>query len=354
VTDPASPLAFFWGDDELSAARAIDRFEATLAAERGAPMERWLVLGNRNIASNLIAGLRERVATPVMFGGGTLAIVQNAGALVVKNEDRDALLEAMTVVAPGNALLILDASQSTAKAPTPKRLADAVAAAGGLVRQFKSPKGGALAGWIEAEARERGLALAPGTAKLLAERVGGFVQEGDVERRHQTRIASMELDKLALYRAPEPITPDDVRALVAEAVPSSVWAFTDAVGKRRVEPALELLDRLLDDTPEPVLLAVLHRRIRELLETGDRIGAGERLPAIGKAMGIVSEYRMEQLRDQAKAWTTAELTAALDGLVELDAMVKGVAGSEFGDAQRHLAFSLWVIDHAGLSRPRSA
>ena len=33
----------------------------------------------------------------------------------------------------------------------------------------------------------------------------------------------------------------------------------------------ELLERLLDATPEPVLLVVLHRRIRELLELA-RIG----------------------------------------------------------------------------------
>ena len=167
-----------------------------------------------------------------MFGGGTLAVVVNPGALVVKNEDRDAMLATMTVVAPGNALVILDASQSGARAPAPKRLADAVAAAGGTVRQFQSPKGGALTGWIDAEARERGLTLVPGAAKLLAERIGGNVQEADAERRHQTRIASMELDKLALYRGTAPIGPDDVTALVAEAVPGSVWAFTDAVGER--------------------------------------------------------------------------------------------------------------------------
>jgi DNA polymerase III delta subunit len=347
------PLAFFWGDDELSAARAVDRFEAALAAEGGAPLERWVLRGNRNTATGQLADLNERVATPVMFGGGTLAVVLNAGALVVKNEDRDAFLASLALIASGNALVILDASQSGAKAPTPKRLADAVASAGGTVRQFRSPKGGALSGWIEAEARDRGLTLALGAAKAIAERVGGFVQEGDAERRHQTRIASMELDKLALYRGVEPIGPDDVRALVAEAVPGSVWAFTDAVGERRVEPALELLDRLFESTPEPVLLAVLHRRVRELLETRDRLDAGERLPAIGKAMGISTDYRMEKLRDQAKLWTTAGLIAALDGLVELDAMVKGAPGSEVGETQRRLAFGLWVIDHAGDDRRRT-
>jgi len=349
-----SPLAYFFGDDELSAARAVDRLEAVLATESGGPMERWMVRGDRNQAAGLIAGLNERVATPVMFGGGTLAIVSNAGALVVKGEHRDAFLASIDLVASGNGLVVLEASSSGTKEPAQKRLAEAIKMAGGTVRGFASPKGGALAGWIEAEARDRGLTLAPGSARTLAERVGGFVQEGDAERRDQTRIASMELDKLALYRGGEPIGPDDVRALVAEAVPGSVWAFSDALGERRTERALELLERLLETTPEPVLLAVLHRRVRELLELGDRMAAGERLPAAAKAMGINSQFRIERLLDQAKVWTTPELTAALDGLVELDAMVKGMPGEERGDAQRRLAFSLWVMDHAGMKRPRPA
>src|SRR5436190_20137951 len=345
------PLAFYWGDDELSAARALDRFETALSTEAGAPLERWLVRGDRNSAAGILADLNERVATPVMFGGGTLAVVLNAGALTVKNEDRDAFIGLLEVVAPGNALAILDASQSAARGPTPKRLADAIAAAGGAVRQFKAPKEGALAGWIEGEARERGLALAAGAAKALAERVGGFVREGDTERTYQTRLASMELDKLALYRGGEPIRPEDVEALVAEAVPGSVWAFTDAIGERRVERALGWLDRLFESTAEAVLLAVLHRRIRELIETGDRVAAGERLAAVGRAMGIASEFRMEKLRDQAKLWSTPELVGALDGLVELDAMVKGMPGAERNDAQRRLAFSLWVTGQTRRGRP---
>ena len=100
----------------------------------------------------------------------------------------------------------------------------------------------------------------------------------------------MELDKLALYRGDAPIEADDVRALVAEAVPSSVWAFTDAVGERRAEAALGWLDRLLENTPEPVLLAVLHRRVRELIETGDRLG--ERRAAARRRQGDGRQQRI--------------------------------------------------------------
>jgi DNA polymerase III delta subunit len=346
----APNLAFFWGDDELSAARALDRFQVELETVGGTPMQRWTVRGDRTSAAGIVAAITEHLATPVLFGGGTLAVVTNAGGLVVRNEDRDAFLAALEVVAPGNALAVVDASQSGAKGPTPKRIADAIAAAGGTVRQFKSPREGALAGWVEAEARERGLTLEPGASKVLAERVGGFVREADAERGQQTRMASMELDKLALYRGDRPIRADDVRELVVEVVPSSVWAFTDSVAERRVDRALDGLERLLESTPEPVILAVLHRRVRELIETSDRIEAGERLPAIGRAMGVTSEYRMERLRDQAKRWTVDELVGALDGLVELDAVVKGAPDRELDDAQRRLAFDLWVIDHAGGGR----
>jgi hypothetical protein len=64
-------------------------------------------------------------------------------------------------------------------------------------------------------------------------------------------------------------------------------------------------------------------------------------------MGIASEFRMERLRDQARNWTIDELIAALDGLVELDAMVKGAPGRELDEAQRRLAFALWVNDRVG-------
>jgi DNA polymerase III delta subunit len=64
-------------------------------------------------------------------------------------------------------------------------------------------------------------------------------------------------------------------------------------------------------------------------------------------MGINSEFRAKTLAGQARRWTTDELAAALAGLVELDAMVKGVPGSETDPAQRRLAFLLWVRERVG-------
>jgi DNA polymerase III delta subunit len=343
-----APLAYFFGDDDLTLNRAVGRLARTLAGD-GEPLERWDLRGTRNDAASLIGEVHGRVATPVMFGGGTMAVVANPGALAVRNEDRDALVGLIPLVAPGNALVFVEAAASGAKEPGQKKLAEAIRAAGGEVHRFESPKEGALAAWIDSEARDRDIRLAPGAAKELATRIGGFVREGDAERRDQTRRAAMEIDKLALYRPDGLVSVDDVRALVAEAVPGSAWALADAVAERDGARAIALFEALVQTMPEPVIVVVLHRRIRELLELLDRMPAAKSLAEVGRAMKINSSYRMERLATQARRWRSAELTAAIDGLLELDAIVKGAPDRPAGEAHRRLAFSLWIADHVGVT-----
>ena len=348
------PLLYIWGDDDLIASRVVERFEHALGAELGMPLERWDIRADPATAASVVAQLEERLATPVLFGGGTLAVVATPGALVRRNDTRDRVMRAMELIADGNAVVFVEATKSNAKGPGPRRLAEAVTAAGGRVVAAQAPRPTALAAWIEREARERDLQLAPGTARELAERLGARVTDGDVDRRYLSRVTSGELDKLALRHAIDgaPVTVDDVRGLVAESTPGSVWALTDAVAERRSAAALDALDRLLATTPEPVLLAVLHRRIVELLELGDRLAGGAALPAAARAMGIKSEFRAKTLASQARRWSTNELTAALSDLVGLDAMVKGLPGWEADAAQRRLAFTMWVRDHAAVAPGR--
>ncbi|HLO35821.1 MAG TPA: hypothetical protein VK194_07055 [Candidatus Deferrimicrobium sp.] len=337
-------VAYFFGDDDLTIDRAVARFGAQVA-DGGEPLERWDLRGSRNTAAAQIGEVHGRVATPVMFGGGTLAVVANPGALAVRVEDRDALLALIRLVADGNALVFVEQSPSGAKLPAQTKLAEAVRAAGGPVRGIEAPKEGALAAWIDGEAHDRGIRLGVGAAKELATRIGGFVREGDAERRDQTRRASMELDKLALYRPGEIVSPEDVRALVAEAVPGSAWALADAVAERDAPRALQLLDGLAETMPEPVIVVVLHRRIRELLELQDRVPGAKSLAAAALAMGIRSEFRARRLAEQARKWRPNELIAAIDGLLELDAVVKGAPGRGGGESQHRLAFALWIGDH---------
>jgi DNA polymerase III delta subunit len=346
-----TPLAYFHGDDDLAIERAVADLVARLA-EAGEPFERWNVRASRLAAAEQLAELRGRIATPVLFGGGTLAVVTNPGALMTTTQGRDAMLELVSLASGGNGLVVIEEARSGAKAPGQPKLAEAIRATGGAVKLFESPKEGGFAAWVEAEARGRGMHLQPGTAKAIATRVGGFVREGDAERRDQTRRAAMELDKLDLYRPSAPISVEDVEALVAEAVPGSAWALADAVGDRDGPRALELLDSLAETMPEPVIVVVLHRRIREMAELQDRLPGARNLAEAGKPMGILSAFRVQRLAEQAQRWRPAELAEAIDGLVELDAVVKGAPGRGGGEARHRVAFALWIADHVGRSGTR--
>lgn len=348
-------IAYFWGDDSYALDAAVDALRHDPSRFPGGAPERWRIRVDAGDAARTLGDLRSRLSTGTMFGSGTLAILSNAGQLVRKSSDRDVLVATIGLIADGNGLVVAEETDSGKKDPPAKAFAEAIREAGGEVRRFEAPREGGLAAWIEARARERQIALGPGAARELATRVGGFVREGDVDRRHQGRLAVMELEKLALLHGGEPgsstgtsapVTVDDVRALVPEAVPGTIWGFVDAVGMRQRSRALELLGRLLDGTPEPVLLAVLHRRLRELVEVADRLATGEAPGSLVRSMRL-QPFRAETLARQARAWTVAELTAALEGLLELDARVKGVGGATAGDSQIRLAFDLWVSDRVG-------
>lgn len=334
----APVLAFLRGGDGFALDRAVVTIARRLEQETGAAPDRWRVSG----AETSVAAIAERVATAPMFGGGCVAVVTDPGPLLRSKESREALDRALASVAPGNALVFIEQGDAgTRRAAMYTALEAAVVRSGGTAREYAAPRAGQLAGWLHNLAAERGVALERDAADELARRVGGFVSEGDVDRQRQGSLAATELEKLALYRQAAPITVADVRALVPEVIPGSTWAMLDAVAERRAGIAGPLLDRLLDTTPLPVVIVVLHRRIRELLIAADHVAAGSRPPEIVKAIGG-HPFRAQKLVEQARRWSLDELDAALEGVLELDAMVKGAVGSGSTERQVRLAFALWV------------
>jgi DNA polymerase III delta subunit len=73
----------------------------------------------------------------------------------------------------------------------------------------------------------------------------------------------------------------------------------------------------------------------------DLAAAGSRPAEIVKAIGG-HPYRAQKAAEQARRWTLPELDAALEGVLELDSMVKGAVGAGSTDRQVRLAFALWV------------
>ncbi len=341
----AARLAYFWGDDVLALRRATERLARDLAAG-GEPLESWRADPSDPTAFETLA---MRLGTAPLFGGGVCAIVPEPLVMLRSKADQDRALALIDGVAPGNALAFTELVSSGAReaAAASARLRDAVEQAGGVVRHLEAPRAGELEPWIAARAAELGVRLEAPALKLLAERIGGGVRAGDVDRTRQTELAEAQLEMLGLYRPDGPVRRADVDALVTPTVPASAWAFLDAVGGRRVHDATMLAARLLDDgVALQVIVTQLHRRLRQLLEVRERIAGGAAPRDLVRLLRL-NPYRAEILARQAMAWDPDELQSALCALLEVDLASKGTAAdARHGAAGMtgSLALGLWLAE----------
>ncbi|MDQ3880423.1 MAG: hypothetical protein M3295_05065, partial [Chloroflexota bacterium] len=158
---------------------------------------------------------------------------------------------------------------------------------------------------------------------MLAERIGGAIWEGDIERGEQTRVADGELRKLATYAGDRAIRLDDVDALTADTRPSSVFAITNAIERGDRAAAAEAVRRALDEG-QPVLLimATLQSRISDLIVTRDLLARRAPPEQIAKRLGRPTVRGAERIVEAAKRYSGTELEEMLRGLLDVDVAIK--------------------------------
>jgi DNA polymerase III delta subunit len=101
-----------------------------------------------------------------------------------------------------------------------------------------------------------------------------------------------------------------------------------------------LADRL-DDVPAPLLVTHLHRRIKQLIDVADLLASGTPAKDLVRTLKL-NPYVAQKLAEQARTWALPELDAALSGLLDLDAALKGPSGGN--DLRRRAAVSLWIAE----------
>jgi DNA polymerase-3 subunit delta len=118
-----------------------------------------------------------------------------------------------------------------------------------------------------------------------------------------------------------------------------VFAFTDAVGDRRLQLAMGSLRRLLEQGDEPlVLFGSLVAHVRRMLRA--RRYADQGTAAVAEAMGLPA-WRAERLQKQARAYREDELVGALSVLAAADVEIKG------GDLPPEVALERAVLQIVG-------
>ncbi|HET7482402.1 MAG TPA: DNA polymerase III subunit delta [Actinomycetota bacterium] len=247
-----------------------------------------------------IAELLGALQTPSLLGGRRLVVVRDAQDL--KKDHIEALTRYIEEPAASSVLVLIANGRSKL---------DAVVKKSGTVVTLEAPKGRRLATWVRERAREQKFTLDDRGAWALIDSVGTELRdlEGALE---QLRSALGDSARA---------TAADVNRLFPRQADERIFAFTDAVGERRLQPAMTALRRLLDQGEEPlVLFGSLTGHVRRLLRIRRHVDHGTR--AVASLLGM-PDWRAERMQKQARSYREEELAAALQILAITDIDMKG-------------------------------
>jgi DNA polymerase-3 subunit delta len=246
------------------------------------------------------AELLNALETPSLLGGKRLVVLRDARDL--RKEQVDALVRYLESPSPATVLVVLASGRS--------KLDAAVKKAGEVV-VLEAPKGRRLVGWLRGRAKDAGLKMDDRGAWALIDSVGGELRDLDAA----VGQLATGLGQGATVGA----------AQVAKAFPRKaderIYAFTDAVGMRRLAEAMTALRRLLEQGDEPLMIfGALSNHMKRLLMVRRLADRGPE--AVSEALGMPA-WRAERITRQARSYREDELVALLGVLAQTDLDLKG-------------------------------
>lgn len=246
------------------------------------------------------SAVMEAVGTPSLLGGRRLVVIHDAQDL--KKDQAEALAGYLESPSPDTILVLV---------ATGRTKLDAAIKKAGTVLSLDAPKGRKLVSWLKQRAVEHKIKLDDRAAWAMTDAVGG-----------ELRALDGALEQLATAHGPgTSIGAREVRSAFPRHADERTFAFTDAVGERRLQVAMASLRRLLEQGDEPLaLFGVLTAHLRRLLRARHYASDGAR--AVGEALGM-PEWRAERMTTQALSYREEELVRAMSIMAEADIDMKG-------------------------------
>ena len=293
------PVYLIVGTDRPKIGRALERLRARVGEEA------VQLLSAREASGDDVAA--ECNALGLFAGGRRLILVEEAERW--KAADVKAFAAYLAEPAPDTVVAL------TGDVKPDSALGKACAKHGSVLRYDVSKRD--LPGWVAEQFARHGAKAEPAAASALVELVGDDLDD----------LAS-EADKLATWAAGEAIQARHVQELAAGRAETSVFALTDAWGRRDVAGALRACEELLERSDKarrdevPRLAALLASHV-------GRVRACQALAADGvrprDAAGSLKmhPFAAEKAFAQARNFTVDELRDATVRLAELDLALKG-------------------------------
>ena len=224
------------------------------------------------------------------------------------------------------------AREAPPKLKAPKKLADAVTAAGGEALRYDAPKARDLPARLVAEAASRGFRLEPAAARMLVERMG-----------ENTMRLMTEVDRLSAWAGRRgEVTVDDLESMVVDTSEEATWALSDAIvgGDRgRAMGAAERLSAQGEAITPIVYQAARRLRDAQLAATELELGKSPK-EVQGKLR--MHPYAAKMLVRSVRGASASGLRASACAVADLEWWTRG--GSEYPD---DVALTLAVLRAAG-------
>ena len=182
----------------------------------------------------------------------------------------------------------------------------------GVVCRFQTPYENKLPQWIKQQARLMEVDIEPQAADLLAQYVG-----------NQLRELHSELEKLVTFvGVGKQIKAEHVKQLVGVTRAINIFGFTDAVGKKELRKAFQMLHGLLGQDEEPGrILAMVNRHIQLLLKTQELLKVRASKEETAKKLGV-SPYFVTNYIAQARQLAPQVLWRNMSALLAADVALK--------------------------------
>ncbi len=254
-----------------------------------------------------IGDIQQGLFSPAFLGNKRLVIIN--GLLSLKPDAQKPFEDLIKQLPVSTTAVFYETSDAKALEKSPLF---PLLATGKFHWEFNPMNHGQMAGWIMAEAGERGVLIEPAAVEALAEAVGS-----------DSARASNEVAKLAAFAgARKNIRAQDVADLVTGETQEDMFGFLDAVANKQAKNAAAMLERQIDAGIEPMqMLAMLARTVRILIQAKDLLDRGLPQNEAIKELGI-HPFAGRKALSQARNFPMETLLAFHASLLDADRRVK--------------------------------
>lgn len=316
-TGRLEPFYLFYGSGEFLREAVLSRIRDSCVDDATRDLNLRVFYGDRDGAGKILDYAR----TLPFMAFRRFAIVRRAGDL--KGDSLDGLIPYLEDPSPTSCVIFV-ASSADFRKPFFKIMRDS-----GRAVHFRNPHESKIPAWIQKKARELGFEMDPDACGCLVEMVGIELMD-----------LNSEIEKLALSHPGGHVGIEDVRKSAASSRSYTIFEVTDAVSSRRLDLALPLLRRFLEEEGRDGVLRLLGMissqvgllwRCKRVVQSGG--GARETAGTLG-----VHPYVAGKLVPRARLWGREELEKGVHLLYRADGRIK--SGADGGQVLERLLIAL--------------